>query len=86
MWNLRGAVAVGDGSVVMWFVGLAPFVVLLGPAFCSGSHRAGHAGTADGHADLAAGMLVALWNHMGWKASTDRRRVEQPEQDYPKGW
>jgi len=29
LWNLRGAVAVGTGSVVMWIVGLAPFIVLL---------------------------------------------------------
>src|SRR4026207_2147298 len=30
LWNLRGAVAVGHSSVVMWFVGLSPFFVLLG--------------------------------------------------------
>src|SRR6476659_1426251 len=28
LWNLRGAVAVGHSSVVMWFVGLSPFFVL----------------------------------------------------------
>ena len=86
LWNLRGAVAVGHSSVVMWFVGLSPFFVLLGAAFWRGLHT-GSATLAPphGHADLAAGILVALWNYMGWdNASTVAGEVEEPQRTYPK--
>ena len=86
LWNLRGAAAVGDGSVVMWLVGLAPFVVLGVAAGRPGLH-AGPATLSPprGHADLAAGMLVALWNYMGWdNASTIAGEVEAPQRTYPK--
>ena len=86
LWNLRGAVSVGDGSVVMWIVGLAPFVVLLAAAFWRGLHT-GPATLAppQGHADLAAGMLVALWNYMGWdNASTIAGEVAEPQRTYPR--
>ena len=86
LWNLRGAVSVGDGSVVMWFVGLAPFVVLIGVAFWRGWHGApATLAPPHGHADLAAGMLVALWNYMGWdNASTIAGEVEEPQRTYPR--
>ncbi len=86
LWNLRGAVAVGEGSVVMWMVGLAPFFVLIGAAVWRGVH-AGPATLSPphGHADLAAGMLVALWNYMGWdNASTIAGEVEDPQRTYPR--
>ena len=86
LWNLRGAVAVGDGSVVMWLVGLAPFVVLLVAAVWRGAHvGAATLAPPHGHADLAAGMLVALWNYMGWdNASTIAGEVEAPQRTYPR--
>ena len=37
LWNLRGAVSVGNGSVVMWMVGLAPFAVLIVAAVWQGA-------------------------------------------------
>src|SRR6476660_9287910 len=86
LWNLRGAVAVGHSSVVMWFVGLSPFFVLLGAAFWRGLHT-GSATLAPphGHAELAAGILVALWNYMGWdNASTIAGELEEPPRTYPK--
>ena len=86
LWNLRGAVAVGDGSVVMWIVGLAPFAVLLAAAIWRGVYTE-HATLTPphGHADLAAGMLVALWNYMGWdNASTIAGEVEEPQRTYPR--
>ena len=86
VWNLRGAVAVGDGSVVMWLVGLAPFVILLGAAGWRGAHTTpATLAPPHGHADLAAGMLVALWNYMGWdNASTIAGEVEEPQRTYPR--
>jgi amino acid transporter len=70
----------------MWFVGLAPFVVLIGMAFWRGWHAApAKLAPPHGHADLAAGMLVALWNYMGWdNASTIAGEVEQPQRTYPR--
>ena len=86
LWNLRGAVAVGHSSVVMWFVGLSPFFVLLGAAFWRGLHTASATlAPPHGHPDLAAGILVALWNYMGWdNASTIAGEVEEPQRTYPK--
>ena len=86
LWNLRGAVAVGEGSVVMWMVGLAPFFVLIGAAFWRGVHTGpATLSPPHGHADLAAGMLVALWNYMGWdNASTVAGEVEDPQRTYPR--
>jgi amino acid transporter len=86
LWNLRGAVAVGEGSVVMWMVGLAPFFVLIGAAFWRGLHApSATLASPHGHADLAAGMLVALWNYMGWdNASTIAGEVEDPQRTYPR--
>ena len=86
LWNLRGAVAVGEGSVVMWMVGLAPFFVLIGGALWRGVHTVpATLAPPGGHADLAAGMLVALWNYMGWdNASTIAGEVEEPQRTYPR--
>ena len=86
VWNLRGAAAIGDGSVVMWIVGLAPFFVLIGAACWRGAHTApATLLPPHGHADLTAGMLVALWNYMGWdNASTIAGEVEDPQRTYPK--
>ena len=70
----------------MWMVGLAPFVVLLAAAGWRGLHTgAATLAPPHGHADLAAGMLVALWNYMGWdNASTIAGEVEEPQRTYPR--
>ena len=76
----------GNGSVVMWIVGLSPFVLLLAAAVWRGAHTgAATSAPPHGHADLAAGMLVALWNYMGWdNASTIAGEVEEPQRTYPR--
>ncbi len=87
LWNLRGAVAVGRGSLRLMAVSLSPFVVLVGiVAFrllTHGVHPASAAAPA--HPDLAAALLVALWNYMGWdNASTIAQEVEDPQHSYPR--
>ena len=85
LWNLRGAAAVGDSSVVMWLIGLSPFVILVGVAAFKGMH-AQHAPLApQGTPNLSAAMLVALWNYMGWdNASTVAGEVDDPQKTYPR--
>jgi amino acid transporter len=87
VWNLRGAVAVGSGSLRMMVVSLSPFVVLIGLAVWQvvrhGFSAASGAAPAD--RDLAGAVLVTLWNYMGWdNASTIAQEVEDPQRNYPR--
>ena len=87
VWNLLGAPAVGDGSMGLFVILLAPFVVLVGYAAIRGAHLH-HAGmfTAPGtHAGITTAILVAMWNFMGWdNASTVAREVDRPQKSYPR--
>jgi amino acid transporter len=84
-WNVFGSRAVGDGSVFLNVALLLPFAVL---AFVAITH--GHAvGAASGsaiplrHADLLGGILIAMWNYMGWdNLSTIAGEVERPQKTY----
>jgi amino acid transporter len=96
-YNLAGAWAVGEGSAAMTVLLLAPFVVLVATAFLGhppdaslvGSPlppagAAGGAGDPVASVDWAGGMLVAMWNYMGWdNASTMAGEVERPQRNYP---
>ena len=83
-WNLRGARAVGTGSVWLSLPLLGPFVVVIvlaawhGPATIKG-------GATAAHTDLIGGLLVAMWNYMGWSAaSTIAGEVRDPQKTYPR--
>ncbi len=88
-WNLRGAKAVGEGSVGMFVVLLAPFVVLVVAGVWKGLGvhtpvltllRAPVAAPS-----LSGAISVALWNYMGWdNASTVAQEVEAPQRNYPR--
>jgi amino acid transporter len=82
-WNLAGAKVVGDSSVVMAILLLAPFAVL-------SAYAALHRGVAPAHAaspvhfDLLGGILVAMWNYMGFdNTSTIAGEVDRPRRTYP---
>ncbi|MGO9970428.1 MAG: APC family permease [Bryobacteraceae bacterium] len=82
-WNLLGASAVGDSSVVMAILLLTPFAVL-------SAYAAMHRGAAPSHAalpvhfDLLGGILVAMWNYMGFdNTSTIAAEVDRPRRTYP---
>ncbi len=92
LWNLRGARAVGGGSLVMTVLLLAPFAVL--SVLAATGHPAGGGaaaapgagahGAAAGGGGLVAGLLVVMWNYMGWdNASTIAGEVERPRRTYP---
>ena len=85
LWNLRGAAAVGDGSVGMWIFALAPFVVLVLAAVWLGLHTARATLAPHPGADYAGAITVAMWNYMGWdNASTVASEVDDPQKTYPK--
>ena len=93
VWNLRGAVSVGGGSVGMFCVLLSPFVVLTAVGLWKGlvggqglgaAGIVGLKGPGVGE-DFAGALSVTLWNYMGWdNASTVAQEVEQPQRNYPK--
>jgi amino acid transporter len=83
-WNLLGAKSVGGSSVALGIVLLAPFAVLT--VWALWLHGSAGAGTAVPlhNVDLLGGILVALWNYMGWDyASTVAGEVERPRRTYP---
>ena len=94
-WNLRGAKAVGEGSVGLFCLLLSPFVVLTVVGLWKdlvGPHGGGVfggsslwlKGPASG-ADFAGAVSVTLWNYMGWdNASTVAQEVEEPQRNYPR--
>jgi amino acid transporter len=90
-WNLLGAPRVGEDSVWMFALLLAPFAVFVVLGFWRGItlHPQIQWGRSalgpDADAGLSTAILVALWNYMGWdNASTVARDVENPQRNYPR--
>jgi amino acid transporter len=91
LWNLRGAAAVGEGSVRLWIVSISPYLVLVALGIYAGF--LGAHGPFGGHASMAhpagaafsTAILVAMWNYMGWdNATTVANEVEDPQRNYPR--
>jgi amino acid transporter len=83
LWNLSGARSVGGGSIVFGLALLAPFAVLSCYAVWHRS-AAGPLLAAPHHVDYLAGILLAMWNYMGWdNASTVAGEVQRPQRTYP---
>ena len=81
-WNILGAHAVGEGSVVLNVLLLAPFVFVVILALMR--HPDPSAQPAAVHADLLGGIAIAMWNYMGWdNLSTVAGEVEHPRRTYP---
>jgi amino acid transporter len=84
-WNILGAHSVGEGSVWLNVALLVPFVALTVLAIGSGKFAAaGDAAPAPlRHADLLGGVLIAMWNYMGWdNLSTIAGEVDRPQRTY----
>jgi amino acid transporter len=87
LWNLRGAPAVGEGSVGMFTLLLAPFAVFVVLCLWRGIslHPSVQWGQAGSETALSTAVLVAMWNYMGWdNASTVAQEVENPQRNYPR--
>jgi len=82
LWNLRGAKAVGNGSVALGALMVSPFVIITLAAL-----RHAHPTHVTGHphaVSLMGGIMVAMWNFMGWdNASTIATEVKKPQRTYP---
>jgi amino acid transporter len=85
--NLAGIRVVGITSLWLFFLFSAPFAVILVLApMRAGALAAGtHATEAGAGLGLLGGVLVAMWNYMGWdNASTIAQEVERPQRTYPR--
>ena len=84
--NLAGIRAVSTTSITLFLVLSAPFVVIvvLSPfKWASLGHMVFASSSAP--VDLFGGLLVAMWNYMGWdNASTVAGEVDSPQRAYPR--
>jgi amino acid transporter len=81
-WNIFGSRAVGDGSVLLNVALLAPFALLVVIAMTH-SHSYASSAVPLRHADFLGGILIAMWNYMGWdNLSTIAGEVEAPQRTY----
>jgi amino acid transporter len=86
-WNLRGGPEVGEDSVWMFVLLLAPFAVFVVLGVWKGValHPSVHWGHAGTESAFSTAVLVAMWNYMGWdNASTVAQEVENPQRNYPR--
>ena len=81
-WNILGARSVGEGSVWLNIALLAPFVALI--VLALGMGRGGMPVSVPlRQVDLLGGVLIAMWNYMGWdNLSTIAGEVEAPQRTY----
>jgi amino acid transporter len=86
LWNLTGAKAVGQSSVALFCVLLAPFVVLIAAGLWAWhGHGTGSLLQSVNTPDLPGAISVTMWNYMGWdNASTVAQEVEDPQHNYPR--
>ncbi len=85
-WNISGARSVGTGSTIFSILLLSPFAALTIVALMHRSAAGAAVAPAPlSHADLLGGILVAMWNYMGWdNASTIAGEVDRPQRTYPR--
>jgi amino acid transporter len=84
--NLAGIRVVGITSLWLFFLLSAPFalLVVLAPLKL-GALADAHGVPAATGVGLLGGVLVAMWNYMGWdNASTIAQEVERPQRTYPR--
>ena len=84
--NLAGIRVVGITSLWLFFLLSFPFamVVIMTP-LKAGAFAVPHAAATGTGLGLLGGVLVAMWNYMGWdNASTIAQEVERPQRTYPK--
>jgi amino acid transporter len=86
--NVAGIRVVGLTSLWLFFLLSAPFAVMVVMAPFKLGAFTGSGGSGTAHATemgLLGGVLVAMWNYMGWdNASTIAQEVERPQRTYPR--
>jgi amino acid transporter len=82
LYNMAGAKAVGFSSFAFTALLLVPFAVL---SVYAASHPAPARPVPAPRFDFLLGILVAMWNYMGWdNASTIAGDVDRPQRTYPR--
>src|SRR5258708_34253935 len=84
--NLAGIRVVGITSLWLFFLLSAPFALMVVMApLKMGAFTEAHAAPAATGLGLLGGVLVAMWNYIGWdNASTIAQEVERPQRTYPR--
>jgi len=84
--NIAGVKVVSTTSLWLFFVLSAPFVVIAGlTPFKIGALAAAVTKPTTSTVDIIGGLLIAMWNYMGWdNASTIAAEVERPQRTYPR--
>src|SRR5580765_7735102 len=83
LWNIIGARAVGGGALIMGIVLLGPFAVVTALAIAHPGPPAAASAPVQ-HIGVVGGILVAMWNYMGWdNVSTIAGEVQRPQRTYP---
>ncbi len=84
--NIAGIRVVGITSLWLFFLLSLPFAIIVVMApFSSGTVVETQAVSSGASVGLLGGVLVAMWNYMGWdNASTIAQEVERPQRTYPK--
>ena len=84
--NIAGVKVVSTTSLWLFFALSAPFVVIAGlTPFKIGALAAAVTKPTTSTVDIIGGLLIAMWNYMGWdNASTIAAEVERPQRTYPR--
>ena len=81
-WNILGAKAVGEGSIGLNVLLFLPFAALVLLALSRRSAAQSQAALPP--LDLEGGIVIAMWNYMGWdNLSTIADEVDRPQTTYP---
>jgi len=84
LWNIAGIRAVGEGSKALMYALLAPFVLVAALALFRHDVFPHTFTPQNTSVDLLGGVLIAMWNYMGWdNASTIAGEVKNPQRTYP---
>jgi amino acid transporter len=84
--NIAGIRVVTTTSIWLFLLLSAPFaaIVILAPLKYGALANAVTTPTTS-HVDIIGGLLIAMWNYMGWdNASTIAAEVKQPQRTYPR--
>jgi amino acid transporter len=81
-WNILGARAVGEGSIWLNALLFSPFLAVI--FIASIRKPLAPAAAPLGDVDLLGGIVIAMWNYMGWdNLSTIADEVDRPQTTYP---
>ena len=84
--NIAGVRVVSTTSLWLFFALSTPFIVIVAFApFKFGALVGAVTKPTTSTVDLIGGLLIAMWNYMGWdNASTIATEVERPQRTYPR--